>query len=363
VRPGQFVNAAEAARRLGVSPKALRLYEQRGLLVPDRSAAGWRVYGPEHLARAAEIVALRQLGLGLGQVARVLEGDPRDLEPALARHQAVVEGQIRDLSGVVEKLRVLRAKLADGAVPAPGELLGVLEPAAPAIAFDLPWPWGGERFDLRDIGRLTYITGPLGSGKTRLAKAIAAHLPGGVFLGLDRLAADGSAALARLASDPALAARVDAVTVSLVEDSASRSPALLALLVGLDTEAPVVIDMVEQGLDQPTQEALGIYLRQRGRHRGPLFLMTRSSTILDLAASGPTRRSSITARRSASRPIRGRSGTNRSPPASRRPMCGRAPKVSSPGARRRSPEAVGPARAQRMQSRLPHRLVWLSRIV
>ncbi len=287
MRSGPFVNAAEAARRLGVSPKALRLYEQRGLLVPDRSTAGWRVYGPEHLGRAAEIVALRQLGLGLGQVARVLDGDPRELEPALARHQAVVEGQIRDLSGVAERLRSLRGKLADGAVPAPGELLGVLEPAAPAIAFDLPWPWGGEPFDLRGIGRLTYITGPLGSGKTRLAIAIAAHLPGGVFLGLDRLEADGSAALARLASDPALAARVESVTRSLVEDGACRSPALLALLVGLDADAPVVIDMVEQGLDQMTQDALGTYLRHRGRQGGPIFLMTRSSAILDLAAVGP----------------------------------------------------------------------------
>jgi len=44
--------------------------------------------------------------------------------------------------------------------------------------------------------------------------------------------------------------------------------------------------MVEQGLDQVTQEALGTYLRQRGRQGGPIFLMTRSSTILDLAALG-----------------------------------------------------------------------------
>lgn len=174
-------------------------------------------------------------------------------------------------------------------MPAPGELLGVLDASAPAIAFDLPWPWGGERFDLRDVGRLTYITGPLGSGKTRLARAIAAHLPGGVFLGLDRLEADGSAALARPASDPALAARVEAVTGSLVEDGACRSPALLALLVGLDADAPVVIDMVEQGLDQVTQDALGTYLRQRGRQGGPVFLMTRSSAILDLTALGGRR--------------------------------------------------------------------------
>jgi len=48
-----------------------------------------------------------------------------------------------------------------------------------------------------------------------------------------------------------------------------------------------VVDMVEQGLDQATQEALIIYLRQRASSGArPLFLMTRSSSILNLAAMG-----------------------------------------------------------------------------
>lgn len=82
----RFLSPSEAAKRLGVSVKALRLYEQRGLVAPGRTAAGWRAYGPDEMARAAEIVALRALGLSLAQVARVLGGDPEALEPALAAH-------------------------------------------------------------------------------------------------------------------------------------------------------------------------------------------------------------------------------------------------------------------------------------
>jgi hypothetical protein len=48
----------------------------------------------------------------------------------------------------------------------------------------------------------------------------------------------------------------------------------------------VVIDMVEQGLDQATQEALVVHLRRRGPGARPLFLLTRSCAILDLAAVG-----------------------------------------------------------------------------
>ena len=62
---------------------------------------------PAEMAQAAEIVALRALALSLAQVARVLKGDPQLLEPALAAHQATLEGRIRQLADTVEKVRAL----------------------------------------------------------------------------------------------------------------------------------------------------------------------------------------------------------------------------------------------------------------
>jgi DNA-binding transcriptional MerR regulator len=112
------------------------------------------------MARAAEIAALRALGLSLAQVARVLGGNPQDLEPALAAHQERLEEQARQTSGAIEKIRKLRADLAQGHAPTAGELSVLSGSPGFGIAFDLPWPWGGERFELRDIQPLTYITGP-----------------------------------------------------------------------------------------------------------------------------------------------------------------------------------------------------------
>src|SRR5580704_4489141 len=226
----QFLSPSEAARRLGVSVKALRLYEQRGLMAPARTAAGWRAYGPDEMARVAEIVALRELGLSLSQVARVLGGDSGSLEPALAAHQSALEGRVHQLIDAVDKVRRLRADLTGGRAPAACELARLLRPASNfSVVFDLPWPWGGERFELQDIRSLNYIIGPLGSGKTRLAKRIAETLPGAAFLGLDRLADGGAAARGLLDRDQALKSRVDQTLAWLVEDGATVSDALVAL--------------------------------------------------------------------------------------------------------------------------------------
>ena len=287
--PAEFLSPSEAARRLGVSVKALRLYERRGLLAPARSAAGWRAYGPEAMRRAGEIAALRSLGFSLAQIARVLDADPQGLDRTLAAHQAMLEGQLRRLSAMVEKVQGLRDDLASGPAPAGGDWLRPPAPSgAPAVAFDLPWPWGGERFELRDVRPLTYIIGPLFSGKTKLARRLAERLPHAAYLGLERLEDGGAAARARLDADPALGSRVERALAWLVENGATRSDALVVLLAGLEAEGPEsrVVEMIEQGLDGASQRALIAYLRRRGPEAGPLFLMTRSCEVLDLASLG-----------------------------------------------------------------------------
>jgi DNA-binding transcriptional MerR regulator len=242
------------------------------------------------MARAAEIVSLRKLGLSLTQIARVLGGEPGDLGEALAAHEARLLAQSRQIAESLDRVRRLRMDVADGHAPAPGEVARAVATGAPfGVAFALPWPWGGEWFELGDVRPLTYLTGPLGSGKTRLAMRLAETLPDASFLGLERLTDNAAAAKAKLARDAALRKRVDRTAAWLVDDGATPSDSLIALLAALEVEAPatLVIDMVEQGLDQGTQEALIAYLRLRTHGQRRLMLLTRSSSILDLDAVGP----------------------------------------------------------------------------
>jgi hypothetical protein len=188
----------------------------------------------------------------------------------------------------MHSVRRLRAELGRGETSAAADTCLPRHRTTMTVTFDLPWPWGGEHFELRDIRCLNYIVGPLGSGKTRLAMRLADTLPGATFVALDRFADGGAASRSRLAADPELASRVEQTLAALVDDGGTACDALVVLLVALESKghAALVIDMLEQGLDAGTQKALIGHLRRRANDAVPLFLMTRSSSILDLDCTG-----------------------------------------------------------------------------
>ncbi|MFY0615300.1 MAG: MerR family transcriptional regulator [Hyphomicrobiaceae bacterium] len=288
-RSAPYLQPSEAARQLGISTKALRLYEERGLISPTRTEAGWRVYGADTMARSAEIAALRRLGLSLAQVARVLDGKAADLAAALTAHAAALERQAQDLAGKIRNVRRLQSDLASGGTSCSRELRSVLEPdPSPSVTFDLPWPWGGERYELSDIRPIMYITGPLGSGKTRLARRLAQVLPEAAFLGMERLD-DGRATDARpSANDRGDDARIEAALTWIADEGGWATDALRKLLSAIETgrQGSLIVDMIEQDLDAATQAAVMAYLRHRAPPSQPLFVLTRSTAILDLDLVG-----------------------------------------------------------------------------
>jgi DNA-binding transcriptional MerR regulator len=74
------LTAAECAARTGLTARALRLYEEHGLITPRRSAGGWRQYGPQELVLLNAITLLKTAGLTLGQIASITRSDMRDLD-------------------------------------------------------------------------------------------------------------------------------------------------------------------------------------------------------------------------------------------------------------------------------------------
>jgi DNA-binding transcriptional MerR regulator len=97
---------------LGVSAKALRLYEARGLIKAERTAAGWRVYGPEQIARLHQVIALKSFGFSLGRIAELLAGGLPDLAHFLALHEQVLHQEVQRATEALRLVSAARARLA-----------------------------------------------------------------------------------------------------------------------------------------------------------------------------------------------------------------------------------------------------------
>ena len=62
------------SKKMGKTTRALRFYEQLGLLVPQkRSESGYRLYGEEAIIQITWIETLQSLGFSLGEIKSFLE--------------------------------------------------------------------------------------------------------------------------------------------------------------------------------------------------------------------------------------------------------------------------------------------------
>ncbi|PWK73400.1 DNA-binding transcriptional MerR regulator [Streptomyces sp. CG 926] len=87
----------ELARRTGLTVKTVRFYSDKGIVPPtERSPAGYRLYGPDALARLDLARTLRDLGLDLETVRKVLDREASVPEVAAA-HADALDVQIRTL--------------------------------------------------------------------------------------------------------------------------------------------------------------------------------------------------------------------------------------------------------------------------
>ena len=103
--PRKLLRIGEVAHLSGVPVKTVRFYSDRGLLpVAERTSGGYRLYDEEALARLELVRALRELGVGLDAIERVLARE-LDLDEVVALQIRAVDTQIRFL-------RLRRAALA-----------------------------------------------------------------------------------------------------------------------------------------------------------------------------------------------------------------------------------------------------------
>ncbi len=97
-----------AAELAAMHPQTLRMYEARGLIEPQRSPKGTRLYSQADVDRLRRIQAMTtELGMNLAGVERVLE-----LEDKLARLQRKVETMERRSEALRQEIAAREAEIA-----------------------------------------------------------------------------------------------------------------------------------------------------------------------------------------------------------------------------------------------------------
>jgi DNA-binding transcriptional MerR regulator len=103
---------SEAARATGFTVSALRFYEQHGLVVPERTAAGYRSYGTDHLESLRFVARGKQLGLSLDEITELLElFDDEECAPVQTRIRQLVEARIGQAQDQITELMAFAAQL------------------------------------------------------------------------------------------------------------------------------------------------------------------------------------------------------------------------------------------------------------
>jgi MerR family redox-sensitive transcriptional activator SoxR len=101
----------EVAERSGIPATALRYYESRGLIAPDRTHAGHRRYPRSVLRRLAFIVFAQRVGLTLGEIERTLATLPHDRTPTRADWATLSEGWSTRVDEAIADLERIRDAL------------------------------------------------------------------------------------------------------------------------------------------------------------------------------------------------------------------------------------------------------------
>ncbi|MEV4940174.1 MerR family transcriptional regulator [Streptomyces zaomyceticus] len=110
----------ELARRTGLTVKTIRFYSDRGIVAPtDRSPAGYRLYDIDAVARLDFVRTLRELGLDLPTIRKVVDRE-LSLPEVAAAHAEALAVQIRVLG---LRRAVLTAVAERGSTPEETELM------------------------------------------------------------------------------------------------------------------------------------------------------------------------------------------------------------------------------------------------
>ncbi|MDQ0115662.1 MerR family transcriptional regulator [Paenibacillus harenae] len=123
MQPNQKYAIGAFAKLTGVTERALRYYDRKGLLAPSiRNEHGHRFYTEQDLLQLQKILTLKYLDFSLEEIGSYLERPEVDLQHSLAAQYEMLQQKQRQLERVMETISRMR-KLVEGAGKVDSHLL------------------------------------------------------------------------------------------------------------------------------------------------------------------------------------------------------------------------------------------------
>ncbi len=110
----QPLDIRDVVRLTGLTSRALRFYEGRGLVAPLRTYSGRRLYGPGELERINQIVALKRAGLTLAQIGALTRGRQLDLGALIDAQLAALDAKRTELEQARSLLLTVKSRIDRG---------------------------------------------------------------------------------------------------------------------------------------------------------------------------------------------------------------------------------------------------------
>ena len=113
--PSRTWSISQLADELGVTTRSIRFYEEKGLVKPERTQGGYRVYNKRDRARLKLILRGKRFGLSLDECAEILGLASVDMDETEQIKQALAaaEGGLDELSRRKRELLTMERDLED----------------------------------------------------------------------------------------------------------------------------------------------------------------------------------------------------------------------------------------------------------
>ncbi|WP_375056681.1 MerR family transcriptional regulator [Zobellella sp. DQSA1] len=122
-----LLKVGQLAKRTGVTVRTLHHYDRIGLLIPAaRSAAGYRLYNADNVARLYQIQLLKGLGLSLSAIGELMADGTPELRDSIARQREALHRQLEQARQMLEKLNRIDSQLQGGTTAESCDLLDLL---------------------------------------------------------------------------------------------------------------------------------------------------------------------------------------------------------------------------------------------